>query len=68
MSITFIIKRNINNNRIPYCVKFDDTEEYLLNKLCRITLRIQKKIIKKTKRVIVYTQLGFSLSNGLTPI
>ena len=44
-----------------------ELEEFLSGKICCYTIGIQKKIVRKTKRVFVYRQLIFSLSNVLAP-
>lgn len=53
--------------KYPYCAKLDDTEDYLSDKVCRGTIKIWKKIVRKTKRVFVYVQLILPLGNGLAP-
>ena len=53
--------------KYPYCGRLDDTKDYLSEKVCRCTIRIRKKIVRKTKRVFVYGQLILSLGNGLAP-
>jgi hypothetical protein len=53
--------------KYPYCARRDDTKDYLSDKVCRYTIRIRKKIVRKTKRVFVYGQLILSLGNGLAP-
>lgn len=57
--------------KYPYCVKSIESieyEEFLSEKICFYTIKIRKKIVRKTKRVFVYGQLIFSLGNGLAPI
>ena len=61
----YIISREVY--KYPYCAKLDDTEDYLSDKVCRGTIKIRKKIVRKTKRVFVYVQLILSLGNGLAP-
>ena len=53
--------------KYPYCGRLDDTEDYLSDKFCCCTIKICKKIVRKTKRVFVYVQLILSLGNGLAP-
>ena len=53
--------------KYPYCGKLDDTEDYLSDKVCRGTIKIRKKIVRKTKRVLVYGQLIFLTGQVLTP-
>jgi len=53
--------------KYPYCGSLDDTQDYLSDKICCYTIRIRKKIVRKTKRVFVYGQLILSLSSGLAP-
>ena len=36
-------------------------------KFCCCTIKVNKKIVIKTKRVFVYVQLILSLGNGLSP-
>jgi len=57
--------------KYPYCGKSIESiksEEFLSEKICCYTIKIRKKIVRKTKRVFVYGQLIFSLGNGLAPI
>lgn len=57
--------------KYPYSGKSIESiksEEFLSEKICCYTLKIRKKIVRKTKRVFVYGQLIFSLGNGLAPI
>ena len=49
--------------KYPYCAKLDHTEDYLSDKVCRGTIKIRKKIVRK----FVYGQLIFSLGTGLAP-
>jgi hypothetical protein len=56
-----------NVYKYPYCAKLNDTEDYLSDKVCRGTIKIRKKIVRKTKRVFVYVQFILSLGNGLAP-
>jgi hypothetical protein len=53
--------------KYPYCGKSIESEEFLSEKICCYTIKIRKKIVRKTKRVFVYGQLIFSLGNGLAP-
>jgi hypothetical protein len=53
--------------KYPYCARPDENEDYLSEKICRCTIKIRKKIVRKTKRVFVYGQLILSLGNGLAP-
>lgn len=50
-----------------YCAKSIESQEFLSEKICCYTIKIRKKIVRKTKRVFVYGQLIFSLGNGLAP-
>ena len=54
--------------KYPYCGRLNDTQDYLSDKICSYTIRIRKKIVRKTKRVFVYGQLVLSLGNVLAPI
>ena len=54
-------------SKYPYCVKSDDSKHYFSEKVCRYTIRIRKKIVRKTKRLFAYGQLIFSLGTGLFP-
>ena len=57
--------------KYSYCGKSIESiksEEFLSEKICCYTIKIRKKIVRKTKRVFVYGQLIFSLGNGLAPI
>ncbi len=53
--------------KYPYCGRPDKNEDYLSEKICCCTIKIRKKIVRKTKRVFVYVQLILSLGNGLAP-
>lgn len=53
--------------KYPYCGRPDKNEDYLSEKICCCTIKIRKKIVRKTKRVFVYGQLIFSLGNRLAP-
>lgn len=55
----YVISREVY--KYPYCAKFDDTEDNLSDKVCRGTIKIRKKIVRKTKRTFVYIQLILSL-------
>ena len=61
----YVISREVY--KYPYCAKLDDTEDYLSDKVCRGTIKIRKKIVRKTKRVVVYGQLIATLGDGLAP-
>ena len=50
-----------------YCGRPDKNEDYLSEKICCCTIKIRKKIVRKTKRLFVYGQLILSLGNGLAP-
>jgi len=54
-------------SKYPYCSRPDENEDYLSEKICQYTIRIHKKITRKTKQVFIYGQLIFSLGNGLAP-
>ena len=54
--------------KYPYCGKSIELGEFLSEKICCYTIKIRKKIVRKTKRVFVYGQVIFSLGNGLAPI
>ncbi len=58
---------SIEVQKYPYCGRTDENEDYLSDKICRCTIQIRKKIVRKTKRVFVYGQLIFPLGNGLAP-
>mmetsp|Transcript_4633 Transcript_4633/g.8591 ORF Transcript_4633/g.8591 Transcript_4633/m.8591 type:complete len:272 (-) Transcript_4633:463-1278(-) len=53
--------------KYPYCGKLYDTKDYLSDKVCRGTIKIRKKIVRKTKRIYVYGKLILSLGNRLSP-
>ena len=53
--------------KYPYYAIPNQNETYLSEKICCYTIKIRKKIVKKTKRVVVYVQLIISLGNGLNP-
>ncbi len=53
--------------KYPYCGRPDKNEDYFSEKICCCTIKIRKKIVRKTKRVFVYVQLIISLGNGLAP-
>ncbi len=53
--------------KYPYCAKSIESYEFLSEKICCYTIKIRKKIVRKTKRVFVYGQLIFSLNTGLAP-
>ena len=53
--------------KYPYCAKSIESQEFLSEKICCYTIKIRKKIVRKTKRVFVYGQLIFSLGTGLDP-
>ena len=56
--------------KYPYCgksIESIESEEFLSEKICCYTIKIRKKIVRKTKRVFVYGQLILSLGNGLAP-
>ena len=55
---------SIEVQKYPYCGRTDETEDYLLEKICCYTIRIRKKIIKKAKRLVVYDDLILNLTNG----
>lgn len=54
--------------KYPYSGRVDDTKDYLSDKISRYTIRIRKKIVRKTKQVFLYGQLILCLGNGLSPI
>ena len=53
--------------KYSYCGRPDENEDYLSEKICCCTIKIWKKIVRKTKQVFVYGQLIFSLGNRLAP-
>ena len=53
--------------KYPYCAKSIESQEFLSEKFCCYTIKIRKKIVRKTKQVFVYVQLILSLGNGLAP-
>ena len=53
--------------KYPYCGRPNKNEDYLSEKICCYTIKIRKKIVRKTKRVFVYGQLILCLGNGLAP-
>ena len=54
--------------KYPYCGKSIESEKFLSEKICLATIRIRKKIVKKTKRVFIYGQLILALlGNELAP-
>ena len=58
---------SIEVQKYPYCGRPDETEDYLSEKICCYTIKIRKKIVRRTKRLFVYGQLIFCLGNGLVP-
>jgi hypothetical protein len=63
-------KISIEVFKYPYCgksIELIEPEEFLSEKICSYTIKIRKKILRKTKRVFVYGQLILSLVNGLAP-
>lgn len=58
---------SIEVQKYPYYGRTDKIEEYLSEKVCQCTIKIRKKIVRKTKRLFVYGQLILSLSSGLAP-
>ena len=54
--------------KYPYCAKSIESEEFLSEKICCYTIKIRKKMVRKTKRVFLYGQLICALGNGLSPI
>jgi hypothetical protein len=70
-----MIKQKNNNicreiAKFPYSASYMDSsqfDEFLSEKICCYTIKSRKKIIKKTKRVLLYGQLILSLGNGITP-
>ena len=48
--------------------KFIEHDGFLSEKVCACTIKIRKKMFRKSKRLIVYGQLITSLGNGLTLI
>ena len=58
---------SIEVQKYPYCGRPDESEDYLSEKICRYTIKIRKKIVRKGKRVVVYGYLILSLGNGLAP-
>ena len=57
----------IEIQKYPYYGRFDETKEYLSEKICRYIIKARKKTVRKTKQIVFCTQLAFSLSNELTP-
>ena len=53
--------------KYPYCGRPDDNKDYLSEKICRYTIKIRKKIIKKAKWLIVYGDFVLSFTNGVVP-
>jgi hypothetical protein len=58
---------SIEVQKYPYCGRTDETEDYLSEKIYCYTIKIRKKIVRRTKRVFVYGQLILSLGIGLAP-
>jgi hypothetical protein len=50
--------------KCPYCGILDDAEHYLSEKICLCTIKIRKKIVRKTKWVLVYGDSILRLING----
>jgi hypothetical protein len=50
--------------KYPYCGTLDDAEHYLSEKICLCTIKIRKKIVRKTKWVLVYGDFILRLING----
>ena len=73
MEVNFYVKSkkiSVEVLKYPYCGKSSEeiqSEEFLSEKICYYTIKIRKKIVRKTKRVFAYGQLIFSLGNGLAP-
>ena len=65
----YVISREVY--KYPYCAKLDDTEDYLSDKVCRGTIKIRKKIVRKTKqvfvRVFIYGNLIFTCGTAVLP-
>jgi hypothetical protein len=56
--------------KYPYCVKSIESiesEKFLLDKICRWTIQIRKKSVRKTKWLIVYGNFILRLTNGAVP-
>lgn len=53
--------------KYPYCCRPDDTEYYLSDKICRYTIKIRKKTVKKMKFIFVYGDLILRLTTGVAP-
>jgi hypothetical protein len=58
---------SIEVQKYLYCVRTDETKDYLSEKICFYTIRIRKKIIKKAKRLVVYGDLILRLTNCVVP-
>lgn len=56
--------------KYPYCGNRIESKEFLSEKICRFTIRIRKKIIKKAKSFIIYGDLILRLTSipgGIVP-
>ena len=53
--------------KYPYCGKLIESEYFLSEKICCYTINIRKKIIKKSKWLIVYADFVLRLTNGVVP-
>lgn len=57
-------------SKYPYSARLfeTETEDYLSDKICRYTIKTRQKIVRQTKRLLVYGELIIALGNGLVPI
>ena len=65
-----VIKNYISSVELlkyPYCGTSEDTEDYLSNKICSLTIKTRKNIIKKTKYFIFYGDCILRLTTGVVP-
>ena len=53
--------------KYPYYGKSIESEEFLSEKICCYTIKIRKKIVRKTKRVFVYGDFFLRLTTGVVP-
>ncbi len=65
MSNKYIV--SIKVQKYPYCGRTDENKDYLSDKICRCTIQIRKKIVRKMEWFIVYRDFILRLINGAVP-
>ena len=53
--------------KYPYCGKSIESEEFVSEKICCSSIRVQKKIFKKARWLVVYGDFILRLTNGAVP-